>query len=432
MTPLSDHNVLSTPARGSRRAWTLAGYLAIVASVLQMIELGMNDVFIATLSQLLVAAALLILAFGGPGGESIVRRRPLGVAAMLGYVVLMLLDQVVVMLLFHGVIVLPDSVMWMLVDGSLTWLLDIGQLVCAVVAAREMYVAGVITGGARYVAFGMIGVSTLVSLAVRALSDFGPVMRDIELMGLPYLIAHLQSVVILVAGVLVLLSADRARTGVAGGIGRPATSAYLGGALLLVAVVVDAVIYAPVPAAVLVALGFGLLATGSPGFPRVTERSILATVALVALGVWAVVRAVALETPLLSAVVTGSNLEYLICQLIGGALALIVAAQIARGSVVPAPTNRVPLIVCAIIAVMFVYVAVTGSFRAEDWQGRLQVTDAGRYFEAVQSASLVVIGIWAILLGDRFGRARHLGVQDVPGSAVTRSVRGPAMPGPRG
>lgn len=182
----------------------------------------------------------------------------------------------------------------------------------------------------------------------------------------------------------------------------------IGGALLLSLLVIDAATLGPLgdrglvrvllPVAATLLFAFGVRGSGS-----VTNRSRLGTAALCAFAAVLVARwswgvfvnpaAASIE------VMTIVGQALLIVQF---AFALLAAERIARAGVVPKPWAWVPTITVGAVALVFVLNAVASILVRQGSQELLLflATLTG----VVNAASILILGVLAIVLGDRLGR----------------------------
>lgn len=397
-----------------RRAGYLAGGLTLASVFLALIRVDAIPVVVGALGPLALVAALLILALGLPGGGSIVARRPLGVAALVVLAVAVLLERVLVpWLLFN------------LIDMNLVasfWILTIVQVVAAVVAAREIAVAGVLTGAARFVPFVVIGALLVVGALALVLGRF-PTELGVNGMLLAVQIpVILESAIVVTVGILLILAADRGR---APGRAEPTVvpSAYVAGALLVLAALLGAYIEVPLLVALLFAAAAIMLAIGTRGLPSITARVNPGTGALIALGVWAVIVAAISETAFgLDLAMAQPVLAHTIGPVIGGVLALVAAVQVRRAAVLSAPWRSVPLAVLAVLAAVFVIGEVRSTLGV--MTSIYQFATLSIVLERAIMLALVVLGIGVLISGDRRSRtSTPPTVSGVPGIIGGTSAR---------
>ncbi|MBU1251105.1 MAG: hypothetical protein KJ659_01900 [Actinobacteria bacterium] len=183
----------------------------------------------------------------------------------------------------------------------------------------------------------------------------------------------------------------------------------VGGALVLLAVVVDAGAGGFLPdgglvRALLLAAALAVFAVGVRGSGSVTALRPTGTIALCALAATLVVSWVVNATLL----PMGGRLDVFVVVgqvilVLQFALALIAVERIGRLAVVPRPWNWAPAIVFGVIALLFAATAIASVMSRQMLEvfGYVAVTVNG----IASVAALVVLGVLAIVLGDRAGRA---------------------------
>jgi hypothetical protein len=189
---------------------------------------------------------------------------------------------------------------------------------------------------------------------------------------------------------------------------------FLGGALLLASVVATVAFqvgfysagwvgYIPTVlfSAALMILAFGIRGSGS-----VTAGRPLGTFALAALAAWLVVSAVFHTTvgPMLaetSPIALSMAFSY-IDLVVEFALAVIAVVQIARAGVVPAPLEWVPTWVLAAATASWLLMQLAGLVLVNVSQVQMTVFTLDG---AVRIAGVILLGVLAIVLGDRMLRA---------------------------
>lgn len=393
MTTLPAHppRTLAAPST----AWYVAGGLGVASVFLALLRTDMMPALIGVLSPLALVAAIIVLALGLPGGGSIVARRPLGVAALLVLAAAVFVDRILIPWLLISQVSVNSSIAY--------WALTVVQVIAAVVAAREIYVAGAVTGNARYVAFGAIAASILLAALSQIVGRVAVSLGSAE--GLLFLqnFAILRAAVTVLVGVLLIIAADRARSPErVAAVSTP--SAYVGGGLFLVAALIGGYVEVPLLVALLFAAGAGVLALGSRGLPSVTGRQNPGTVALIALGVWAVIVAAIGQSGFGEGLAMAQPvLAHAFGPVVGGVLAAIAAQQVLRSGAVVPRWNRVPMIVLAVLAALFVVGEVASTLGA--MTSIYQFTTLTQVMQRGLMIALVVLGGWALLLGDRRSRA---------------------------
>ena len=188
----------------------------------------------------------------------------------------------------------------------------------------------------------------------------------------------------------------------------------IGGALLIATVVVSTplswyfgggVIKAVLFAAALLVFAFGIRGSGS-----VTGRRPLGTAALVILAAWVLIRRVAWGLPWVNAVGTEvlTDVSY-VDSVVQLTAALVAVVQIGRAGVVPRPWQWAPAWALGAVVVpslLGLLLAVGAT------QGVLGLTMFVSALDGLaRTAGPVFLGVLAIVLGDRVGRAQAVPVQ---------------------
>lgn len=195
---------------------------------------------------------------------------------------------------------------------------------------------------------------------------------------------------------------------------------FVGGTLLLAAVVLvltastaqmwfpgGSIIHTVPVAAALLIFAFGYRGSGS-----VTGRRPLGTVALVLLSAWLL-----LEPVLTGIVTTAIDQGNLTVSFVGFGytntlvqftLALIAVMQIARAGIVPAPWNWAPAAVLAATCVSWILLQVIGvQIGVSNGPPPRLIFTITTVDALVRLSGLVFLGVLAIVLADRAGRARN-------------------------
>ena len=195
----------------------------------------------------------------------------------------------------------------------------------------------------------------------------------------------------------------------------------IGGALLMGSVVVSAplspyfgggVIKAALFAAALVVFAFGIRGSGS-----VTARRPLGTTALVVLAAWVLLRSVVWGLPWVNAVETDvlTDVGY-VDSVVQLAAALVAVVQIGRAGVVPRPWRWSPAWVLGAVVVPSLLGLLL--FAVGGLQEQSQALTLTMFVSALDGLARTVgpvfLGVLAIVLGDRLGRAQVAPVQVAP------------------
>ena len=191
----------------------------------------------------------------------------------------------------------------------------------------------------------------------------------------------------------------------------------IGGALLIGSVVVSAplspyfgggILRAALFAAALVVFAFGIRGSGS-----VTARRPLGTAALVVLAAWVLLRSVAWGLPWVNAVATDvlTDVSY-VDSVVQLAAALVAVVQIGRASVVPRPWKWVPawalgaVVVPSLLGLLLLAVGALQEPQASSQSQALTLTMFVSALDGLaRTVGPVFLGVLAIVLGDRMGRA---------------------------
>lgn len=201
----------------------------------------------------------------------------------------------------------------------------------------------------------------------------------------------------------------------------------IGGALLIATVVVSTplswyfgggVIKAVLFAAALLVFAFGIRGSGS-----VTGRRPLGTAALVVLAAWVLIRRVAWGLPWVNAVGTEVLMDVsYVDSVVQLTAALVAVVQIGRAGVIPRPWQWAPawalgaVVVPSLLGLLLLAVGAT--------QGVLGLTMFVSALDGLaRTAGPVFLGVLAIVLGDRVGRAPAVPLQSPGGSATSTPNR---------